>query len=1134
MKKTSCFSINRKKHQVLLIMKIIFTIIILSINLGFASNGFSQNDRLSVNMKQKSVREVFATLEKSSGYRFFYNDAFTYLDKLVNVDAEKESLNQILDGIFKQTDFEYKILENKLVVVSLKEDLLQAKYKVSGNVTDQDGQGMFGITVAIKGTQKAVLTDVKGNYSVDLTDKNSTLVFSYIGFLRQEHKLTGESTVNIMMQPLIKSLDEVIVVGYGTRKKSDVTGAITSISSQSLKDVPAANLSQALQGQGAGIDIQKSNGNSKPGQAPDILIRGTRSIKAGNSPLVVVDGIPFDGNINDFNVDDIASVEVLKDASSTAIYGSRGANGVILVTTKRGSLGIRKPIITYSGYTGFNKNLGEFPMMNGEQFALLKKWAYYIGKPGTYTGINDPKIMTDAFYPDEQQGLATGHGTDWQKLIYKTGITTNHQIGVSGGTDATQYAISGGYYNETGIYYGQSFKRYSLKFSFDQQLTKFLKVGISSLNTFAITNGEDSQNSASGSYKVEQALKANPLSSPYDTTGALRNSFVSGITTRVWNPLADLIDGAVIENRKRLGSFTTFYLEANIFNGLKYKLNAGAQLQSDVYGNFYASKTTINLGSLSSANNQTRTNSDYTLENILTYDKIIANKHKINFTGLFSFEDNVKASNSFGYSGLLSDNSQYFNPSLGSNLNGTGSRAEYALLSYMARVNYSYNDKYLLTLAMRTDASSRLADGNQYHTFPSVAVAWNINKESFLSNSNVFSYLKLRTSYGSVGNTSISPYQTLGLLSSLVYNYGTTTTTGLYPTGAPNPTLGWEYTSTANAGLDFGLFKNRISGSIELYHAYTNNMILPQSLPATSGIPNSILTNTGKSENKGIEIHISTVNIQSTEKNGITWTSDFNFFINRGQITQLNPTLATTYNGKPADIGNKWFVGQPIGSIYDYQKIGIWQATSADTLAAKGLGLTTTGTGSVIGQIRVADRNKNGKIDAGDMYIVGSPQPKWEGGTTQRVAYMNFDFTVVAAARIGGVITSSLFDGGTNALQGIYNNVNIDYWTPNNPTNEWPKPNSAQTSAVYGSTLTYFDASFLKIRSLSLGYNMPQSLMKSTGMKSMRIYATVSDPFILFSPYRDKYHGIDPETSGTLNVDSPATWSMIFGVNITL
>ena len=1012
----------------------------------------------------------------------------------------------------------------------------QSLVSVKGTVSRQNGEPLSGVSVMVKAGEKGVTTQADGSFHVDVP-VNTTLVVSYIGFIQKEVKVgaTAPSNLTIQLVENKNELDQVVVVGYGTRKKSDVTGAITSISAQSIQDVPVANLSQALQGQGAGIDVQKNGGNSKPGQAPSIVIRGTRSVRAGNAPLFIIDGIPFDGNINDINQDDVASVEVLKDASSTAIYGSRGANGVILVTTKRGKSTGGKPNISYSGYTGFVKNFGEYPMMNGPQYLELKKWANYLGKPGTYTGIDDPKIITDAFSPEERQGIAIGRSTDWQKLVYKTGLTTNHQIGITGGNENTQYAMSGGYYNETGVYFGQGFERYSLKISLDQKLGKIFRVGVSSLNSFTYTKGEN-QN------PMGQALRASPLASPYDSTGALINYFVPGSANQVWNPLANFLPGAVVENRKRLGTFTTLYLEANLPAGFKYKFNAGTELRSDVYGNFYASKTTNNLGGPSSANNQTTLRTSYTLENLLTYDRVFALKHKVSFTGLFSYQSFGQQSNSFSYTGILSDNAQYYNPSLGFNLQGTGSSAPWTLLSYMGRVNYSFNDKYLLTLTMRSDGSSRLADGNKFHSFPSVAVAWNMMKENFFPKGSVLTNLKLRGSYGSVGNTSIDPFATQGSLTTQVYNYGSTTTTGLYPNSVPNPTLGWEYTSTVNLGLDFGLLQNRISGSVELYHSYTKDMILPQNLPGTSGIPNAIVTNIGKSENKGIELRISTVNIQARNKGGFTWTSDLNIFINRGQITALNPTLNTTVNGKPADIANKWFVGQPIGAYYDYQKDGIWQATSKDTAAALALGQTVTGTGSVIGQLKVVDRNGNKTIDAGDMYVLGSNQPKWEGGMTNRFSYKGFDLTIVAFARVGGLISSTLYGGGfANTLQANYNNVNIAYWTPANPSNEWPKPNSAQTNPQKNSLLGYFDATYLKIRSLSMGYNIPQSAIRKLGAKNIRVYATAQDPFILFSPYRNKYHGLDPEAAGsstnpvaTINVDTPATWSMILGINVTL
>jgi len=1007
---------------------------------------------------------------------------------------------------------------------------------VKGKITTPSGEPLSGVSVLVKSRSIGTTSAADGTFSIGVPP-NSTLIVSYTGYISKEIKLgaTDRQDLSIALTESKSDLDQVIVVGYGTRKKSDVTGSITSITEKSIQDVPAANLSQALQGQGAGIDIQKKNGNSKPGQSPTILIRGSRSVKAGNEPLIVIDGIPFQGEIDDINQDDVASIEVLKDASSTAIYGSRGANGVILVTTKRGKVNM-KPTVTYSGYAGFSNWLGEYPVMNGAQYLQLKKWATYLGNPGTYTSPDDPAIIPVALAPEEIQGVAKGRSTDWQKLVYKKGVSTNHQLGVSGGTENTQYALGAGYYSETGVYPGQSFQRYTLKLSVDQKLGDYVKIGLSSLNTYAVTKGASVN-------PMSQALRASPLVSPYDTTGKLINGFLPGSANQVWNPLADFLPGASVEKSSRLGTFSTFYLEFSPVKGLKYRFNGGAEVRSGVYGNFYAKNTTNNLGVMSTAEDSSFQSTSYTLENLIIYDKTIATKHKINFTGLYSFQKYVPQGTDFKYSNLLSDQAQYFNPALGSNFTGRGSLLPWAIVSYMGRINYSYNDKYLLTLTMRSDGSSRLAPGNKYHVFPSAAAAWNVTKEPFMYGVSVLSNLKLRGSYGSVGNPAIDPYQTLGAMTNISYNYGSSVTTGLYPTSVVNPHLSWEYTATANIGVDFGLFQNRISGSIDLYHAYTKDMIMPVTLPATSGISSQILTNIGKSENKGVELHIAAELLQARSSHQVGWSMDVNFFINRGQLTRLLPTINTTVDGKPADIANKWFVGKPIGSIYDYQRIGIWQATSADTAAAKALGLTVTGTKSVIGQARLADRNGNKVIDAGDQYVVGTPQPKWEGGTTQRITYRNFDFTIVAFARVGGMISSALFGAGfVNTMQANYNNLNVAYWTTSNPTNAWPKANSAQTNPPNLSTFGYFNATFLKIRSMGLGYTVPAGLAKKWGMKSVRFYATARDPFILFSPYRNKYHGLDPEASGsksstdptvTLNVDTPPSWSMVFGLNVT-
>lgn len=585
--------------------------------------------------------------------------------------------------------------------------ITQKNQQVTGKVTDQKGVPLPGVSVTEKGVVNGTTTDANGVFKISVAGSTSTLVFRFVGFTEKEVLVNGATTLNVVLMEDIKGLNEVIVVGYGTQKKADVTGSITSINRQALSETPSANLAQALQGQGAGIDITNTGGNSSPGSTPNILIRGTRSVNASNSPLLVVDGIPFNGSFNDLNTDEVASVEVLKDASATAIYGSRGANGVLLVTTKRGKTG--KPLVTYSGYAGFSKALSLYDMMNGEQYETYKKWGQINANPGKYTGLDDPTLLTNGiFSPDELQSITNGTYTDWQKQIFKTGFVTNHDASVSGGTDATKYAISTGYYDEKGIYPGQDFSRYSIKMSIDQQIGKFVKIGLTSLNTLTYRDGENNA-------QVRQVLVPSPLGVPYDKTGALI-PFIAG-DNLVYNPLSNQVPGAVVEVRKRLGSFNSLFGEVQIADGLKYRLNAGAEVRSDIYGNFYGSATTFNLGAASTASNQSTYSYSYTLENLLLYNKTFG-KHTFNFTGLYSLQEYQSQFAQFNYTNLAADYLQFYNPQFGSNLTGTGIYQKWDILSYMGRFNYNYDNKYLLTAAVRSDGSSRLAPGNKYHVFP--------------------------------------------------------------------------------------------------------------------------------------------------------------------------------------------------------------------------------------------------------------------------------------------------------------------------------------------------------------------------------------------------------------------------------
>lgn len=997
---------------------------------------------------------------------------------------------------------------------------------VKGHVTDSSGNPIYGVSIQIKGTTSGTLTDQNGNYQIEV-DKDEVLQFSHLGYESKEIVVGEQVVVNIVLMPKDSKLTDIVVVGYGTQHKRDVTGSISSINEERLKSVPTSNILSAIQGQAPGVDIQKNGGNSHPGATPSISIRGQRSLGASNDVLYIVDGAPYNSTyINDLNPNDVVSVEVLKDASATAIYGSRGANGVILITTRKGKSG--KPQINYSAFGGVTKARAMYKVMDGKKYETYNKWATYNtynpsspDVPNPYNGIDDPKFYSDGltFLPQELNSIENGLSTDWQKLIFQNGFKTDHQLSISGGTNNTQYAISGGYYNETGIFPGIQFRRYYLKLSMDQQIGKYVKLGFSSLNSVSVIDGESIN-------PLPQALMSSPLAQPYDENGNLI-PFPNG-GSLIYNPLANLIPGAMSQRRKRFNTFSTGFVEVNITPKLKYRFNGGVQYTPETYGDFFSSQTYQSLSGPSRGDNRNYDYYDYTLENLLIYDNTFAKNHHINFTGLFSYQEDYKASTSFSYNNILADYIEYFNPALGANLNGSGAYAKFNIVSFMGRLNYNYKSKYLLTVTARSDGSSTLAKGNKYHLFPSVAAGWNIGDENFLKNADFISNLKLRLSYGEVGNAAVAPYQTLGGLAAINYNYGSTNVTGTYPVNIPNPNLGWEYTQSINAGLDFALFKNRINGSVDFYHQYTKSIILPQNLPITTGYSSQFYANVGKTENKGIEFGLTSINFKPVSRNTFGWTTNLSVSLNRNKITALS-------SGVTEDIGSNRFVGYPINSLYNYKRLGIWQNTAEDSALARSLKLTLVGSASVIGTVKVADLDGNGIINAEDRMIIGSRDPKFHGGITNKISYGGFDLAIVATYRVGGKLLATQFQpsSGVSSFRGKSGMVDVDYWTPFNHQNYWPKPNLNTQSAAYGDLLGIIDASYLKIRTISLGYTLNQHFLDKIKIKSLRFYATLNDAFILFSPLVNKFHGIDPESAGSLGTDLPATKSLLFGLNIS-
>lgn len=978
---------------------------------------------------------------------------------------------------------------------------------VSGKVTSsEDGLGVPGVSIAIKGTTRGTSTDADGNYKISVSG-SAVLTITSVGYLSQDVSVGNRAQIDVSLVTDTKSLKEVVVVGYGTQKKSQMTGAISSVNAKQIQELPITNARQALQGRAAGVDVVQPG--SKPGAGPQIRIRGRRSFNASNDPLYVVDGIPLSSGIDDINPNDIVSMEVLKDASATAIYGARGANGVVLISTKRGKAGAT--VVSVDSYYGLNQELGKIGVMNGEQFAEYKRESRRA--VGQYPlGFSTPADDARIFEPRELASIAAGRSTDYVDGLLRPGAIQSHQVGVSGGSEKTTFNISANFFQDIGVVKVQDFSRYTFRVNLDHQINKKVKIGLSTLIVNSIRNGEN-LNILGG------AMQENPLGEPYDANGNL--AFLptnDGLRT---NPLAELVPGVNVDENKRYRTFNSLYGEWDIAKGLKYRVNFGPDLTVGRAGRFIGAFTNNNRGGNASGSINEQFLFNWTLENIVTYNKKFKDVHNLNLTGLQSIQRDRDERSSISVNGIPAETASYHRLGDANQITGANTDLiEWTLLSYMGRINYDYKEKYLVTATVRMDGSSRFGANTKFGVFPSFALGWNLHEEPFIKNNTSIDQLKLRASWGAIGNQAITPYQTQALLGRTAYAWDNTAAFGYRPNTIGNPDLRWETSTTSNAGLDFSFFRGKVSGSAEYYVTNTTNLLAPQPLPTSIGF-GGFTTNVGETQNTGIELTLSTVNV---DRGDFQWTSDLIFNRNTESIVSLA-------NGKVDDIGAGRFIGQPLSVFFDYKKIGIWQSNEAD--AAKAFG-------DKVGQIKVEDFNGDGKINADDRQILGSAVPAFTAGLTNRFNYKGFDLSFFVFARVGQLIRSRFHDQ-VNQLAGRYNNLNLNYWTPTNPTNEFPQPVVTQEFPKYGSSLTYFDGSFFKIRNINIGYNLPDNVAKKLKMQSVRVFASIQQPLIL-AEYRQKYKGIDPETfvdgeqgvgGGEVNTNvSPATSITTFGLNL--
>lgn len=1001
---------------------------------------------------------------------------------------------------------------------------------VKGIVKDGMGEPVIGASVIETGTTNGMITDLDGNFTIKVP-ANANLTISFVGYQTQTVDVAGRTSLQIVLKDDTKALEEVVVVGYGTARKSDVTGSISNVNAKTLKEVPSQNFTQALQGRVAGVEINRTS--SRPGSEQQIRIRGTRSLNASNDPLIVLDGIPFPGNISDINPNDIKTIDILKDASSTAIYGSRGANGVILITTNKGVQG--KATVSYNGYYGIVTLFSEYPMMNGPEFVKLREIAASNGASWGAMGTMDD----------------TSVNTNWQDLIFKTGLSTNHDITVSAGTEKGSYNFGATYYKETTVLPDQGFERMSMRGTVDQEIGKFLKVGITTQNSYSKTEGEQSA-------PIYNILQMNPTISPYNSDGSIRDEVLElNSSDKLLNPLLYKSVGEKhADDRKTFASYNSAYAEVKFIDGLKYRLNLGLNYRQSNYGKFVAPGTPYMAynADLAEATISNALTTNWTVENLLMYDKKFG-KHSINAVAMYSAERTTYSYSTASATGVTADAVQYHNLGLNSDkVTIDPNKQKYwqrGLLSYMARAAYSYDNRYMLSATFRSDGSSVLADGKKWHTYPAVSAGWNIRNESFMDNIDWLSSLKLRVGYGQTSNQAIDPYATLGAMKAVYYTTGSSGITGYFPTSVANANLGWEYSATWNYGVDFGLFDGRLSGTFEYYSQRTKDILMQLSLPGTSGIASPYWQNIGETSNKGWELSLKGIIFEN--KNGWSWDVGFNIYGNRNRIEALA-------GEQDRDTGNSWFEGEAIDAIYDYKKVGIFQKGEEAVAAAMYPGAKP-------GDIKVAYNlvdgdpvtfDENGipsrEINASDRQVIGTAEGNFQGGFNTTVAYKNFDLSIIGAFKSGGTLISTLHSpqGYLNMLSGRRGNIKVDYWTEDNPTNAYPTPGGTtggQDAPAYASTLAYFDASYLKIRTITLGYNFSEKLLNNIGLSRARVYVTVQNPFVIFSPYHDET-GLDPEpnslvrensaTEGglpkrllSIGTNTPSTRTFLVGLNLT-
>ncbi len=1024
-----------------------------------------------------------------------------------------------------------------------------AQSRVTGKVVDANGEPVIGASVMVKGTSNGVVTDLDGNYSIGNVPAGASLNISYVGYRTRTVAVDGKSLLNVTMEEDRQLLDEVVVVGYGTQKRSDVTGSMVNIGEEQLNTRPVNNAFEALQGKAAGVDITT---NERPGQLGSIRIRGERSIGATNAPLYVVDGVPLmsASAIETLNPRDIESIDILKDASATAIYGSRGANGVVLVTTKQGKAG--KMRLDYTGTMTISNIVDRSPSMSAQDFINFRRWAAYNLDPTTYAHPDHPTQANDMLIFDSaldgqtsrdnvMKGWASGSwdpskvtNTDWTDYVTQTAVSHEHTLAVSGGSNDMNAYGSFGYLSNKGTQKGQWYDRYTGKISVNIKPTKWFSMQASINASWQEQDyGMSTLGGRSGSvpdaiYGTAKAIYN--IAVPFDANGnkVINPGGESGIYSIMddWNHSTQKS-----QTFRALGNFSATVDFGEIFKpiqGLRYKINFGPDFRhwrEGVYIDGFSSHKINADGSegVNYARLNNRRDFSWTLDNMVMFDRTFADLHKVGVTLLQTASKwNTETSGMSGQN--IAKDSYLWNAfntldvtNADNKVSISSGLTERQLESYMIRLNYGFNDRYLLTVSGRWDGASQLADGHKWDFFPSAALAWRIGEEDFAKSLDWLSNLKLRLGVGVTGNSAVSPYATKGDITSIYLPFNGMENVLGYTTNEPyysgsqltmaNPELGWEKTTQWNFGLDYGFLNGRIFGSVDLYWSKTNDLIMSTTIPTLTGFP-STMSNVGKTKNHGVEFTLSAFPVQTKE---FEWETDFNIAYQKDEIVEL----AYGKNDMP---DNSLFIGEAISVFYGYENDGVWQESDAAEMAK----WNENGYNFTAGNVRPKDQNGDYKMDGDDRVVLGRKNPSTTFGWNNRFSWNGLELGIQMFGRLG-----YMFSTGGEAMTAHGNQREIDYWTPSNTGAEYQKPILGQATSgsqdAFSSLLGFKKASFIKVRNISLGYNLPKTLLRNATLSHAKIYAQVVNPFSL----KQSVDGFDLDTGRTY-----FNRSFVFGLEI--